>query len=77
MPSGWGEFRAPTGATIYEGEWSRGLRHGAGTLYFETGDEWRGTFHPVCKSNLQPDFNVRVFECFDTSSSAVLRDVPN
>ena len=45
VPSGWGEFRAPTGATIYEGEWSRGLRHGAGTLYFETGDEWRGTFH--------------------------------
>ena len=30
---------------------------------------------PVCKSNLQPDFNVRVFECFDTSSSAVLREL--
>ena len=29
---------------------------------------------PVCKSNLQPHFNVRVFECFDTSTSAVLRE---
>ena len=29
----------------------------------------------VCKSNLQPDFNVRVFECFDTSTSAVLREL--
>ena len=29
----------------------------------------------VWKSNLQPDFNVRVFECFDTSSSAVLREL--
>ena len=30
---------------------------------------------PVCKSNLQPDCNVRVFECSDTSSSAVLREL--
>ena len=29
----------------------------------------------VWKSNLQPDFNVRVFECFDTSTSAVLREL--
>jgi len=29
----------------------------------------------VCKSNLQPYFNVRVFECFDTSTSAVLREL--
>ena len=29
----------------------------------------------VCKSNLQIDFNVSVFECFDTSTSAVLRDL--
>ena len=28
---------------------------------------------PVPKPNLQPDFNVSVFECFDTSSSAGLR----
>ena len=28
---------------------------------------------PAWKSNLQLDFNVRVFECFDTSSSAVPR----
>ena len=27
----------------------------------------------VWKPNLQPDFNVSIFECFDTSSSAVLR----
>ena len=33
------------------------------------------TFPPVWKSNLQPDFNVRVFECFDTSSSAGLREL--
>ena len=29
----------------------------------------------VWKSNLQPDFNVRVFECFDTSPSAGLREL--
>ena len=29
--------------------------------------------HTVCKSNLQPDFNVRVCECFDASTAAVLR----
>ena len=29
----------------------------------------------VCKSNLQPDFNVRVFECLDTSTFAVLREL--
>ena len=23
----------------------QGLRHGAGTLFFDNGDEWRGTFH--------------------------------
>jgi hypothetical protein len=33
---------------------------------------WSG---PVCKSNLQSDFNVRVFECFDKSTSAVLREL--
>ena len=32
-------------------------------------------FHPVCKSNLQPDFNMRVFEEADTSSSALLREL--
>ena len=30
---------------------------------------------PVWKPNLRPDFNVRVFECFDTSSSAGLREL--
>ena len=34
----------------------------------------QGASDPVCKSNLQPDFNVSVFECFDTSTSAVLRE---
>ena len=29
----------------------------------------------VPKPNLQPDFNVSVFECFDTSSSAGLREL--
>ena len=29
----------------------------------------------VPKPNLQPDFNVSVFECFDASSSAVLREL--
>ena len=30
---------------------------------------------PVWQSNLQPDFNVSVFECFDTRTSAVLREL--
>ena len=30
---------------------------------------------PVCKSNLQPDFNLRVIERFDTSTSTVLREL--
>jgi hypothetical protein len=30
---------------------------------------------PACKSNLQPDFNMRVCECFDTRTSAVLREL--
>ena len=30
---------------------------------------------PACKSNLQLDFNVSVFECVDTSTSAVLREI--
>ena len=30
---------------------------------------------PVWKPNLQPDFNVSVSECFDTSSSAGLREL--
>ena len=30
---------------------------------------------PVPKPNLQPDFNMSVFECFDTSSSAGLREL--
>ena len=36
---------------------------------------WKDSSISVCKSNLQPDFNVRVFECFDTSTSAVLREL--
>ena len=32
-------------------------------------------FPAVCKSNLQPDFNVSVCECFDTRTSAVLREL--
>ena len=30
---------------------------------------------PVCKSNLQPDFNVSVCDRFDAASSAVLREL--
>jgi len=30
---------------------------------------------PVWKPNLQPDFNVSVFECFDAISSTVLREL--
>lgn len=44
-PSGWGEFRLETGAVVYEGEWVRGLRHGAGTLFFDNDDLWEGTFY--------------------------------
>jgi len=35
----------------------------------------RNPFLPVWKPNLQPDFNVRVFECFDTSSLTGLREL--
>ena len=35
----------------------------------------RLSLEPVPKPNLQPDFNVSVFECFDTSSSAGLREL--
>jgi hypothetical protein len=35
---------------------------------------WSGP-EPVWKSNLQPDFNVRVCDSFDASSSAVLREL--
>jgi hypothetical protein len=42
-------------------------------VWCQTALGWRAPWLAVCKSNLQPDFNVRVFECFDTSSSAVLR----
>ena len=30
---------------------------------------------PVCKSNLQPDFNVSICDSFDPSSSALLREL--
>ena len=41
---------------------------------------WKGTSYDrmqnaVPKPNLQPDFNVSVCECFDTSTSAVLREL--
>ena len=36
---------------------------------------WLVTCPPVPKPNLQPDFNVSVFECFDTSSSTGLREL--
>jgi len=41
----------------------------------ETDAAFRSRRRAVCKSNLQPDFNVRVFECVDTSTSAVLREL--
>ena len=50
-----------------------GLRVVDGDGSVDVGDvvEWT----PVFKSNIQSDFNVRVFECFDTSASAVLREI--
>ena len=37
---------------------------------------WKhSAFLSVPKPNLQPDFNVSIFECFDTSASAVLREL--
>ena len=33
------------------------------------------TFPPARTSKLQPDFNVRVFERFDASASALLREL--
>ena len=32
-------------------------------------------YHPVCRSNLQPDFNVRVIERFGPDSSAALQEL--
>ena len=58
------------------------LGFGDGSLLGDDGAPDLGVMHyyqrmygAVCKSNLQPDFNVRVFECFDTSTSAVLREL--
>jgi magnesium-transporting ATPase (P-type) len=42
---------------------------------YEGSDEDADLPASVWKSNIQPDFNVRVFECFDTSTSAVLREL--
>ena len=49
-------------------------------LYMDTDVIVRGDVHELAqmtvpKPNLQPDFNVSVFECFDTSSSAGLREL--
>ena len=40
-------------------------------MVMDAGTPLKVSHDPVCKSNLQPDFNVRVFECFDASSSAL------
>eukprot|EP00628_Pelagophyceae_sp_CCMP2097_P017905 CAMPEP_0206831860 /NCGR_PEP_ID=MMETSP0975-20121206/17601_1 /ASSEMBLY_ACC=CAM_ASM_000399 /TAXON_ID=483370 /ORGANISM="non described non described, Strain CCMP2097" /LENGTH=396 /DNA_ID=CAMNT_0054374247 /DNA_START=116 /DNA_END=1304 /DNA_ORIENTATION=+ len=45
LPDGYGELRYPSGETHYEGDWKRGQRHGAGTLRWDCGDKWEGTFH--------------------------------
>jgi hypothetical protein len=36
---------------------------------------WCSSLCPVPNSNLQLDFNVSVFECFDTSSLVLLREL--
>ncbi|KAJ8601665.1 hypothetical protein CTAYLR_007460 [Chrysophaeum taylorii] len=45
LPHGYGEIRLSTGETVYEGDFSYGLRHGHGKVLFENGDEWMGTFY--------------------------------
>jgi hypothetical protein len=39
------------------------------------GSAWPKGLSPVWHSNLQPDFNVRICDYFDASSSAVLREL--
>ena len=51
------------------------LEDGGGDSEEEEAPPDIGTFRAVCKSNLQPDFNMRIFECFDTSTFAVLREL--
>ena len=57
-----------------QGRYVRALAHLAAALRRRPNVVGFGSMNePVCKSNLQTDFNVRVFACFDTSSSAGLR----
>ena len=64
------EQLAPAPATVARGAVPGDLR-GAILRNGPNARPW-GT---VCKSNLQPDFNVRVCECFGTSTAAVLREL--
>ena len=58
----------------------RGFAHFCEHLAFRTTTNYASGgvvdwLRTACESNLQPDFNVRVCEWFDTSTSAVLREL--
>jgi membrane associated rhomboid family serine protease len=64
------------GWTLVTGDPVHAAQHGLGfsgvIFALAASEAWRP---PVPKPNLQPDFNMSVFECFDTSSSAGLREL--
>ena len=46
-PHGSGQYWAPEGSTLrleYDGEWVQGRREGTGTVYYRTGEWYRGAF---------------------------------
>ena len=71
MVAGEGGFGCAAGVTV-----KQGARSLAGAPMLEDPDHRSRASYAVWKSNLQPDFNVRVFECFDTSTSAALTSAP-
>lgn len=44
MPSGKGEYYTEDGRLQYSGDWSNGERHGHGTIMWNTGEKWEGSF---------------------------------
>ena len=66
------------GAFFGFGDWFAAPMDSLGAAYSHVSHVVFGDWNAcgtVWKPNLQPDFNVSVFECFDTSSSAGLREL--
>ena len=41
---GVGTYTVPSKGFVYDGDWRGGKMHGRGSLEFDNGDVWRGTF---------------------------------